>query len=151
MRERLELAVALHDAGEELRALRIIGSPVQGIRSCFDLMATDTEDDWELVARRMERGPRFDRELRARRARGHRARARRRAAPGDRLRGQAATWGGDADDSDDLPFFAALAVRHNGSTVLHNRLAQAADEATAAYARLAAFLRDEYAPEGRPA
>src|SRR3954447_12653445 len=32
MRERLELAVAQHEAHEELRALRIIGSPVQGIR-----------------------------------------------------------------------------------------------------------------------
>ena len=53
MRERLDLAVAEHDAGEELRALRIIGSPVQGIRSCFDLMAFESEADWEIVARRM--------------------------------------------------------------------------------------------------
>src|SRR5450432_3167092 len=36
MTERLALAVEMHDAGEELRALRIIGSPVQSIRGCFD-------------------------------------------------------------------------------------------------------------------
>src|SRR5438445_3447854 len=47
MRERLEIAVALHDAGEELRSVRIIGSPVSEIRSCFDLMAHQSEDDWE--------------------------------------------------------------------------------------------------------
>src|SRR3954451_14438484 len=57
MTERLRLAVELHDAGEELRALRIIGSPVQDIRSCFDLMAYDTEADWEIAARRLARVP----------------------------------------------------------------------------------------------
>src|SRR5580765_7557325 len=39
MAERLSLSVELRAAGEDLRALRIIGSPVQDIRACFDLMA----------------------------------------------------------------------------------------------------------------
>src|ERR1700690_3196050 len=57
MSERLQLAIELHDAGEELRALRIIGSPVQEVRSCFDLMAYDSEDDWEVAAQRLARVP----------------------------------------------------------------------------------------------
>src|SRR5207244_4218866 len=57
MTERLRLAVELHDAGEELRALRIIGSPVQDIRACFDLMAFDTGHDWEIAAQRLARVP----------------------------------------------------------------------------------------------
>ena len=57
MTERLQLAGALHDAGEELRSLRIIGSPVQDIRACFDLMAYDSEHDWEIVAQRLARVP----------------------------------------------------------------------------------------------
>src|SRR5450432_3048049 len=49
MTERLQLQIALHETGEELRSLRIIGSPVQDIRACFDLMAFDTENDWEIA------------------------------------------------------------------------------------------------------
>ena len=54
MRERLQVAVDQHQAGERLRDLRIIGSPYQAIRQCFDLMATTTVQDWELIATRME-------------------------------------------------------------------------------------------------
>src|SRR5947207_13544441 len=36
--ERLSVRVEQQEAGERLRDLRIIGSPVQGIRQCFDLM-----------------------------------------------------------------------------------------------------------------
>ena len=57
MRERLQVAVDQDQAGERLRDLRIIGSPFQSIRQCFDLMATATDADWELIATRMERVP----------------------------------------------------------------------------------------------
>src|SRR5437870_7200274 len=57
MRERLQVAIDQDQAGERLRDLRVIGSPFQTIRQCFDLMATATEHDWELVASRMERVP----------------------------------------------------------------------------------------------
>ena len=58
MRERLEVAVDQYEAGERLRDLRIIGSPYQSIRQCFDLMASTTDQDWEIVATRMESVPR---------------------------------------------------------------------------------------------
>ena len=53
MRERLELALSEHDAGERLRDLRVLGSPVQTVRMAFDLMARDTEHDWQIVAERL--------------------------------------------------------------------------------------------------
>src|SRR5207247_8784518 len=58
MRERLQVAVDQYEAGERLRDLRIIGSPYQSIRQCFDLMAATTDQDWEIVATRMEAVPR---------------------------------------------------------------------------------------------
>ncbi|MDQ1509699.1 MAG: hypothetical protein QOG50_1543, partial [Actinomycetota bacterium] len=148
MRERLELAGALYDAGEELRALRIIGSPVQSIRSCFDLMVLESGDDWEVVARRMEQVPHsiasLEAALRAGMASGIVAARRQALGCGE----QAATWGGEGPKPS--PFFSALASRHEGDTTLHARLEKAADAATRKYAELAAFLRDEYAPKADP-
>ena len=45
------------DAREPLCDLNNIASPVQGIRACFDLMAYDTADDWDVACRRMEAVP----------------------------------------------------------------------------------------------
>ncbi len=148
MRERLQLAVELHEAGEELRSLRIIGSPVQEIRSCFDLMAYDTEHDWEIAAQRLAHVPdalaSFEAALRDGIARGI-VSARRQALGCAK---QAGSWGGE--DTDDPPFFAALVAGHRGDPALHAELDQLAATATEAYARHARFLREEYAPEADP-
>ena len=42
-----------YDAGERLRDLRVLGSPVQTVRMAFDLMARDTADEWQTVAERL--------------------------------------------------------------------------------------------------
>ena len=42
-----------HDAGERLRDLRVLGSPVQSVRMVFDLMPRDTADDWQVIAERL--------------------------------------------------------------------------------------------------
>ena len=57
MRERLTLQLAEADAGERLRDLRIIGSPIQEVRQCFDLMPYDTDDDWDVATERMTKLP----------------------------------------------------------------------------------------------
>lgn len=57
MVERLGLDLELFDAGEDHAELNNIASPLQGIRSIFDLMPTDSADDWEVVARRMNAVP----------------------------------------------------------------------------------------------
>ncbi|MGO9877281.1 MAG: DUF885 domain-containing protein, partial [Acidimicrobiia bacterium] len=147
MTERLQLAVALHDAGEELRAVRIIGSPVQDIRSCFDLMAYDSERDWEIAAQRLARVSdsiaSLEAALREGMARG--VVAARRQAIG--CAHQASTWGGESDTT---PFFVSLVGDHDGNPTLHAELEHCASAATDAYARLASFLRDDYAPKADP-
>ena len=50
MRERLGIVLELHDAGLDVGALNVIASPLQSMRDVFDLMATETEDDWALIA-----------------------------------------------------------------------------------------------------
>ncbi|MFT4212102.1 MAG: DUF885 domain-containing protein [Microbacterium sp.] len=53
----LELQIELHDADAHLRDLNVIDSPAQNIRSAFDLMPTDTEEDWEVIAARLAAVP----------------------------------------------------------------------------------------------
>jgi len=53
MRERLGLQIELHDARLDIGDLNVIASPLQSMRDVFDLMATDTDEDWALIGRRM--------------------------------------------------------------------------------------------------
>ena len=87
MIERLQNVVDQYDAGERLRDIRVIGSPIGAIRSCFDLMAYDTPEDWEIVRARMARVPGSAHEPRGVAARRHGARHRRGPAPGVCMRG----------------------------------------------------------------
>ncbi|GAA2221684.1 DUF885 domain-containing protein [Herbiconiux moechotypicola] len=49
----LRLTLASSDARLHLRDLNVIASPSQDIREVFDLMPTDTAEDWSVVARRL--------------------------------------------------------------------------------------------------
>jgi uncharacterized protein (DUF885 family) len=146
MRERLELAIVQHDEGEELRDLRVLGSPMQSIRQCFDLMSYDSADDWEVVAARMTRVRGSVESFRASLEEGARRgllAARRQALA---CAQQAESWGGLGSD---VPYFRAVAQRYAQSAngALGATLDRAADDATAAYAELAGWLRDTYAPQ----
>ncbi len=57
MRERLALAQEIHHAGLEEMSLNVIASPLQGIRSVFDLMPTATTEDWDHIATRLTKVP----------------------------------------------------------------------------------------------
>jgi uncharacterized protein (DUF885 family) len=143
IKERLSLDVDQFDAGERLRDVRIIGSPIEAARQCFDLMRLDTDDDWDVATERMTRVPAslesIEASLRAGVEQGLVA-ARRQALACAEM---AATWGGETDTE---PFFRTLAARRPGDA----KLAAAAELATAGYAQLAAYLRDEYAPAADP-
>jgi uncharacterized protein (DUF885 family) len=150
MRERLELAVSQYEHGEELRDLRVLGSPLQSIRQCFDLMANDTADDWAVAAERMTHVPEALATFRSALEEGARRDlvAARRQALACAL--QAETWGGLTGEE---PFFRALAARHgssanggHGNRTVRATLNRAADDATAAYADIATWLRETYAP-----
>src|SRR3954452_12191475 len=53
----LRLAVEKHEAGFAQRDLNVIASPSQELRDIFDLVPTDTEDDWANVAKRLHNLP----------------------------------------------------------------------------------------------
>ena len=143
MTDRLSLEVEQYDAQERLRDIRIIGSPVQSARQCFDLMAFDSDHDWEIATERMTHVPdslaSIEAALRVGVAQGVVSARRQALACAE----QAATWGGERDNE---PFFRALAGQRPNDVAL----AAAAELATEAYARLAAYLRDEYAPAADP-
>src|SRR5207245_2322077 len=144
MRERLQVAIDQDQAGERLRDLRVIGSPFQSIRECFDLMATATDADWEVIAARMERVPQalasFESALREGRRRRVVAARRQALVCAD----QGATWSGQKQAR---PFFETLAAKADarGDATLQRRLGAAALRASEAYAKTARFLREEYA------
>jgi uncharacterized protein (DUF885 family) len=148
LRRYLEVGIELTETDEELRPLRVIGSPVSEIRLCFDLMPRETADDWSTIAARVAGVPHALDGLRealdAGVQRGVVA-AQRQATACAR---QADTWGGV--DGDGTPFFLGLvdeldeAGINDGS--LRPELENAARRATAAYAAFGRYLVDEYMP-----
>ncbi|GAB3114871.1 DUF885 domain-containing protein [Streptomyces calidiresistens] len=57
LRERLTADLAIHDAGERLREINNLFSPVHDIRQAFTLMPVASEEDWAAVARRLAAVP----------------------------------------------------------------------------------------------
>lgn len=55
LRDRLGIEREVHQAGEHLRVLRNIASPVHAARSLFLMMPSATDADWEVIARRLGR------------------------------------------------------------------------------------------------
>jgi uncharacterized protein (DUF885 family) len=147
MVEQLSLGLRLHDAGEHLRELNNIASPLQAVRQVFDLMPTTTESEWETVVARMALVPEaLDsyRSALAAGADGGLVAARRQVVTCTR---QAETWGGLTDET---PFFLALVDAYEAAdvenTALGRTLADRARRATEAYAAIARFLVEEYSP-----
>jgi len=151
LRERLELALEEHDAGERLRDLRVLGSPVQSVRMVFDLMPRDSADDWRVIAERLALVPQALASIEAGFTEGADqgiVAARRQAVA---CAQQADTWGGVTTAVDGTPpFFHALVDQFDASIVddgaLGTRLRELATRATEAYAALGRYLVEEYAP-----
>jgi uncharacterized protein (DUF885 family) len=57
LRERLEAQLAVAAQDDHLRAVRNSHGPHSEVRQVFELMPTDTVDDWAVVARRMAKVP----------------------------------------------------------------------------------------------
>ncbi|MER7083671.1 DUF885 family protein, partial [Saccharopolyspora kobensis] len=51
--ERVGLDLELHEIGADMSALNVIASPAQELRQVFDLMPTDTPEQWHTIARRL--------------------------------------------------------------------------------------------------
>lgn len=148
MIERLEVEQQLDAAREQLRAVRIIASPIDEVRGAFDLMSRETGDDWRTIAMRMALVPDgiagYVASLREGVRHGLVA-ARHQAV---QCAHQAGTWGGVGTDA--AAFFPTLVTEYDASggddPALRRDLVTAAEAATGAYAALAGFLREEYAP-----
>ncbi len=151
MRERLGLYAEHDAAGETLRDLNNIASPVQGMRDVFDLMPTGTVEDWENIATRLNALPRtvdgYVESLRAAASAGNVAAVRQVV--------EAARQAAELADPE-ASFFtsfvsgkeAAAALDDSSScSLVRAELERGATAARGAYAGLAAFLRDELAPQ----
>ncbi|MFJ7963066.1 DUF885 domain-containing protein [Streptomyces sp. NPDC096324] len=57
LRERLTAALAVHEAGEGLRAVGNLHTPVHSVRQVFTLTPTETGEDWATVAQRLRAVP----------------------------------------------------------------------------------------------
>jgi uncharacterized protein (DUF885 family) len=140
----LALDLEVDAAGESLRPVRIMSSPVQAPRQVFDLMARDTADDWEVIAARLTQVPAAlagaTATLRAGMDGGLVAARRQALACAE----QAATWAGLREVA---PFFQTMVAGASGcaDAALTARLDAGAQAATKAYGALAEFLAGPYA------
>ncbi|KAA2256524.1 DUF885 domain-containing protein [Solihabitans fulvus] len=147
-RERVGLMTELHEAGQDESALNVIASPVQALRDVFDLMPTDTPEQWAVIAKRLAAMPNAIVGLRA--SLGYSADKGKLAALRQvtRVAEQCDTWAGLRGGRS---FFASLiadASKTEGVTsALRTELETGAKAAAEAYADLGSFLRNELAPK----
>jgi len=142
--ERVGLELEIHEAGLDIAALNVIASPVQDIRMVFDLMPTDTPEQWAVIAARMAKVPAALDGLRLAllaAADNGRVSALRQVG---KVAEQAETWAGLHGEAG---YFEKLVEgAKNVSDELREELDQSARAAQEAYAELAGFLRAELAP-----
>ena len=138
LRERLGAELDGHEAGEGLRALSNLFSPVHSIRQVFLLMPTSSAEDWAVVARRMARVPEAYRGFRASLEEG----ARRGLLVAPR---QVSTVVEQLGEWLTGPFFGGFAA--GGPEALRAELDAAAQAADGAVAEVRDFLRDVYLPQ----
>ncbi len=141
----LELDLELADAQWHLRDLNVIASPAQDIRAVFDLMPTDTPEDWSVISERLRALPAaiegYVATLREGAARGV-VPARRQVVE---VAAQIARY---TDDSGFFAEFTAEAAPADGQlpASLARDLADRAGAARVAYDTLATYLTSELAP-----
>ena len=148
MNERLGLQVELFEAGESTGQLNNLASPAQSLRDVFDLMATDTAEDWANVSARLRAMPdaldRYAEALRERAASG-------RVPPARQLRAVAEQAHGLAGADSFFERFTqdALDAKSAVPQSLQEDLARGAASAASAYGALHQLLVDELLPLAR--
>jgi len=142
----LELEIASDEAGYHLRDLNVIASPAQGIREIFDLMPTESADDWAVISTRLGNVPGavdgYIETLRAGIAAGH-VPARRQVSE---VAQQARKHGDPLGFFFDFTGEAKLGDGGELPASLVADLRTGAEASAEAYDRLARFLETELAP-----
>ena len=146
--ERADVGLDQADAHTAQSRISVIESAAHEIRGVFDLMATETEEDWSTISTRLAAVPRALADYRVtlldEADHGHVSPRRQMTEAAKQIHG----WTGRSGSGGDV--FAQL-VGQAGSVPdsLRSDLAAHAEAASAAYADLATFLEQELAPRGR--
>ena len=151
LRERLTASAALEAAGEPLRSLSTLFSPLHSTRQVLMLMPTATDDDWATIARRLARVRASLESYRATLDEGRRRGLLVGPAQVTTVLDQLGQWlgetgpGGSAGSG--TAYFAGFAA--NGPEAVRAALDEAAADADAGLADFRDWLRDTYAPAVR--
>ena len=145
LRESLEISGAEYDANEHLVSIRVLAGDVDAARAIFDLMPTDTAEQWSVIAERMSKVPQAFAGMRESWKlgldRGVKAQRRQVLASSDQL----ATWAGRKDAPAFFEQFAESAAAVPGAPL--EQLRKAAKNASLALGETADFLVNDYAPQ----
>lgn len=149
MAERLSVALNLYEAKEFMRALRNIASPLQGVRSVFDQMPKETEEQCSNIAARLKLVPKTLAGYRQSLSEGLRQKlyaSKRQAKEGAE---QARVWAGLAESEGKRSFFKQLRETF-AAKGFSGGLVKEVDEGIAAaikgYDEMYYYLTDEYLP-----
>jgi uncharacterized protein (DUF885 family) len=142
--ERIGLEVEKADAGHDRCDLSVVSSWAHHAREAFDLMATETDEDWDNIGARMTAAAGalegYRSTLGAEADAGHVVAKRQYAEVADQIR----RWTGQGESGDD--FFADLAA--GGPAARRDELADKARAASAAYAEFGRWLETDLLPRG---
>ena len=145
LRESLEISGAEYDANEHLVSIRVLAGDVDAARAIFDLMPTDTAEQWSVIAERMSKVPQAFAGMRESWKlgldRGVKAQRRQVLASSEQL----ATWAGRKDAPAFFEQFAESAAAVPGAPL--EQLRKAAKNASQALGETADFLVNDYAPQ----
>lgn len=145
--ERTGLEVERVDAGLARYELSVISGASHSLREAFDLMGTDTDDDWAAIDARLAGVPAaladYRRTLLEEAAAGRVVARRQYVEHADQIRGWTGQQGAGGD------YFVTLAAR--APERLRDAVVARAEQASAAYAEFGRFVESELAPRGREA
>ena len=145
LRESLEISGEEFDANEHLVSIRVLAGDVDAARAIFDLMPTDTAEQWSVIAERMSKVPQAFVGMRESWKlgldRGVKAQRRQVLASSEQL----ATWAGRKDAPAFFEQFAESAAAVPGAPL--EQLRKAAKNASLALGETADFLINDYAPQ----
>jgi len=148
LRNSLEMSEREFAAGEHLRTIRVLAGDVDYARSVFDLMPTDTAEQWHTIAERMSRVAGAFSGMRETWRLGMQRKV---VAPRRQVLAVAAMLEGWAGSPTAPGFFTSLAEQAvSVKDAPLDALRAAARDASGAMAETAAFLRDTYAPVADP-
>ncbi|HUY57645.1 MAG TPA: DUF885 domain-containing protein [Candidatus Micrarchaeaceae archaeon] len=146
MRDRLQVQVDVYESGDWMRGLGVFG-PMTVTSRIFDLMAQDDDQDWEIIAARMDKVPGALKSFEATLELGASLNlvSARHQAEIDAAR--ARTWAGTTSTPG---FFRRLVAGYPGSSPsLGSRLRSAAEGADLAYLGFAEYLEHSYLAKAR--